>query len=584
MRGSRPSRTIYIVLGVLLVLLPLLAVLQYRWIGEVSQADRRRLEEHLNQAGMQFVADFNRELGRVLTTFQVRNPPDSPDLAPWFLQQSEEAAASYPSLIKRVFLMRRTEGGLTLQQFNPQAGELESVEWPPEFKVLHDTFDVRMDSSGRSGPPPQMDPMSGGNPVFPVPARIPMAQPVWALVEFNAEVFSQEFLPPVVARHFPETDKAQYRIAILKRGGATAPIFKSDSSIADDEFAKPDLRLPLFGPDAGRGRPPAGPPPGNGFGPGGPRPGRGDRARGERRGMAGPPFVGTRGGPGPALAGAWELVVRHRSGSLDTAIESLRRRNLAISFGILLLLASSVVLVVISSHRARSLAQLQMDFVARVSHELRTPLAIIRSAAYNVANGVVSDEKEVREYATMVQAEGQRLSTMVDQILSFSRTEKGRGAYDVQALDVSAIIDRVVGLHQAGSVIDLDIAANLPRVKADERALTDCLQNLVSNALKYGEANAGKRIKVEARRSDSNTVIISVADSGPGIDAADLPHIFEPFYRGRNARSDTPGSGLGLNLVRRLMTAQGGKVTVESQPSRGARFTLHLAAVVERTA
>ena len=133
-----------------------------------------------------------------------------------------------------------------------------------------------------------------------------------------------------------------------------------------------------------------------------------------------------------------------------------------------------------------------MDFVARVSHELRTPLAIIRSAAYNVANGVVSDEKEVREYATMVQAEGQRLSTMVDQILTFSKSEAGRDTFDLRPVHVSSIIDRVVSLHQGGNEIVRDIAGNLPSVKADERALTDCLQNLLSNAIKYHDGIPGR--------------------------------------------------------------------------------------------
>src|SRR5262249_3254432 len=148
-------------------------------------------------------------------------------------------------------------------------------------------------------------------------------------------------------------------------------IYKSDPALTPDEMQPPDLRIILFGPDTMRGRGAGGPPP--------------DFQRGQR-GLA---FVG-----GAFLNGSWELLLKHRLGSLDVAIESLRRRNLAISFGILILLGSSVAMVVASSHRARALAQLQLDFVARVSHELRTPLAIIRSAAYNVANGVVTEEKE----------------------------------------------------------------------------------------------------------------------------------------------------------------------------------------------
>ena len=186
----------------------------------------------------------------------------------------------------------------------------------------------------------------------------------------------------------------------------------------------------------------------------------------------------------------------------------------------------------------------------------------------------------------MVQSEGQRLSTMVDQILTFSRTESGDAKYDLQPLDVAQTIDRVVKsmsstFSEAGCEIQQDIAPSLPKVRADERALTECLQNLFGNAVKYGRTDSIFRIGIQARRADPNTVLITVADSGPGIEPSDIPHIFEPFFRGRNTRSDTPGSGLGLNLVKRMMTAQGGSVTVESEPGKGARFTLHLRAVEE---
>ena len=571
----------------MLILLPLLAVLQYRWIGEVSRAERQRVEEHLNQSGFQFASDFNREWGVAVTTFMMQLPPEAPELAEWFVQQREESAAAYPGLVQRVFFAQRNETGVTLQQFNA-SGQLEKIEWPDNFKTLRQNLAARQGAERGTTPPQPWNPLNSGNPVFPVPSRIPMAPPSWTLVEFSLDTLANQFLPPMVTRHFPPMDTAEYRIAIVTRGPDSRTVYKSDETIADAELTKPDLRLPLFAMEPGRGPNRGGPP--QQQGPPQPRPDPGPRGNdqfrgGGFRGQRGE--RGLRGGPGglggPMLGGAWELVVKHRSGSLAVATESLRRRNLGISFGILLLLAASVVMAVISSHRARALAQLQMDFVARVSHELRTPLAIIRSAAYNVATGVVSDEKDVREYAAMVQAEGQRLSTMVDQILTFSRSETGGTTYDLRPLQVQPIIERAIGLHQASSEIDQEIAANLPNVKADERALTDCLQNLLSNATKYGRMGSRSKVKVEARRSDPNTVIISVADSGPGIDSADLPHIFEPFYRGRNARSETPGSGLGLNLVRRLMSAQGGKVTVESEPGQGARFTLYLTAVKEQT-
>src|SRR5262245_35901795 len=119
MTAPRPSKALYIVIAALLVLLPLLAVLQYQWIGEVSQADRRQLQERLEQAGMQFANDFDRELMRTLTSLQIRIPLDRPDLPDWFAQHYEDATSTYSNLIRRTFVVRRANAGLELLRFDP---------------------------------------------------------------------------------------------------------------------------------------------------------------------------------------------------------------------------------------------------------------------------------------------------------------------------------------------------------------------------------------------------------------------------------------------------------------------------------
>ena len=150
MRGSRPSRTIYIVLGVLLVLLPLLAVLQYRWIGEVSQADRRLLEDNLNRYGSQFAEDFNRELSRVFTAFQIRGSLDPSDLNDRFSQRFEDwTTAPYTNLVRRIFFVRSTDTALELSQFDTTAGVLKPTDWPPELTGLRDSLQARKDRPDR---------------------------------------------------------------------------------------------------------------------------------------------------------------------------------------------------------------------------------------------------------------------------------------------------------------------------------------------------------------------------------------------------------------------------------------------------
>src|SRR5205823_4635023 len=107
----------------------------------------------------------------------------------------------------------------------------------------------------------------------------------------------------------------------------------------------------------------------------------------------------------------WQVIARHRKGSVEAAVAGLRRRNLAVSFGILLVLAATMGLVVVTSQRARRLAQLQMDFVAGVSHELRTPLAVIASAADNITDGIVVNQHQLARYGSVTRNQAQHLIT-----------------------------------------------------------------------------------------------------------------------------------------------------------------------------
>src|SRR5204862_7705270 len=128
----------------------------------------------------------------------------------------------------------------------------------------------------------------------------------------------------------------------------------------------------------------------------------------------------------------WALLVKHRAGSLERAVEQLRKRNLAISFGVLLVLGAGLITLVISSQRARTLGRLQMEFAAGVSHELRTPLAVIRSAAYNLRRGIVHDKEGVEQYASIVQEEARRLSDMVEEVLLCWEAQSGRQKYKLE--------------------------------------------------------------------------------------------------------------------------------------------------------
>lgn len=280
-------------------------------------------------------------------------------------------------------------------------------------------------------------------------------------------------------------------------------------------------------------------------------------------------------------ANSWQLVVKHNTGSLDVAVANLRQRNVAISFSILLLLAISMVMILISSQRAQNLAKQQLEFVAGVSHELRTPLAVICSAGENLADGVVGNSNQVKRYGGLIRDEGRRLTDMVEQILEFAGWQSHRRNYQLQPTQSVEVVENAITsckslIADSGVEIVKVLPSDLPLVNADPLALQRAIQNLIANAIKY--SGESKRLKIEANfHAIAKQVQIKVIDKGIGISAKELPHIFEPFYRGQEViDAQIHGSGLGLSLVKQIVSACGGKIDVSSIAGQGSTFTLSL--------
>jgi signal transduction histidine kinase len=269
---------------------------------------------------------------------------------------------------------------------------------------------------------------------------------------------------------------------------------------------------------------------------------------------------------------------------LGAFVADSHRRDLAISFGVLFLLVISMAILMFTSTRAQRLAKLQMDFVTAVSHELRTPLTVISSAAENIAHGVVEGKQQLAQYGIVIGNQARKLFDMVEQILLFAAIREGHQRYSLRPLTVPEIIDSALSntaglIQEARFKVDQDIEQDLPKVSGDLSALSQCLQNLITNALKYGSEQ--RWIGVQARFIEhglsGKEIQISVADRGMGIHSADLPHIFEPFYRSPLvAAAQIHGTGLGLPLAKSIAEAMEGHLTVRSVPGRGSTFTLHL--------
>ena len=234
--------------------------------------------------------------------------------------------------------------------------------------------------------------------------------------------------------------------------------------------------------------------------------------------------------------GAWRLVLSHRAGSLEAAVAGARRRNLAVSGGILILLVGAVATLVASVQRAQRLARLQTEFVAGITHDLRTPLAAIRSAGENLADGVVGGQDRVKRYGRLVEREARRLTELIADTLEYAGIESGRTLERSELVSVAELIEDARKAcrwlaEDEGVAVEADLPSSLVHVLGDRAALRKVFTNLLTNAIKYG--GRGNRVTLRAREEEG-TVETSVEDRGPGIRPEDCPTSSSPFTGARS--------------------------------------------------
>ncbi len=228
----------------------------------------------------------------------------------------------------------------------------------------------------------------------------------------------------------------------------------------------------------------------------------------------------------------------------------------------------------------RRLETIRTDFVANVSHELRTPVTAISTAAETLLGGALSDPEEAAEFVGVIDRHSHRLRQLVDDLLDLAKLEAKNFRLVLSDLEVRPILDHAILLmedpaHRRRMTLTLAPGAGL-RARIDRRALEQVVTNLLDNAIKYAGEGAHVTVSVEPR---GDRVAIAVTDDGIGISPAHLGRVFERFYRVDAGRSrELGGTGLGLSIVKHLVELMGGTVDVESEPGKGARFTLTLAA------
>ena len=417
------------------------------------------------------------------------------------------------------------------------------------------------------------------------------ADVTWLIIQLNPNVLKKEIFPELTQKLFGSPSGTDYYVAVRAvANDAEHVVYSSGPGAGEEKNLPVDAALNLIGPPFGRGGPPDA---GMEFSSGATRPRADHGPQTEEQHMAAlermprfDPFHYAEN------QGMWQVTATHKSGSVEAAVGALRRRNLMTSFGVLGVLAITMGLIVVASQRARRLARLQMDFVAGVSHELRTPLAVISSAAENIAHGVVEDKQQLVRYGNTIVKQSRQLTQLVEQVLLFAATQQQQRHFGHGQVNVSAVIDTALEgtsseVAAAGFTVERRIESGLPTVDADFTALMRSLQNLITNAVKYGGEKRWLRISAAAVKGNGRIeeVKLTVEDKGIGISKDDIKHIFEPFYRSPAvSESGIHGTGLGLPLARTIVEAMGGRITASSELGKGSAFSIHLRVTPVRTA
>lgn len=573
--------------AILIALVVVLGVLQHRWLGALGRAETVRLTAGLESGARAVARDVDRLLADLVRAV-VQQARSRPEAHAQSVLETVRQTTVAPGLIRAIWRLEDDpQGPLRAARFDESSGRFVEMSLPPGLTVSEPVFPRQPGARTRRNASRRLIPGLHDRPpaiVIPV-GGLPRAlrRNIAWLLELDSDVLTNDVLELAIARHLPPLAGNELAVRVERTvdgslvyanrpGAAPGPTPGPTMAVADGAVTVPMFRL-----DADRASDDA---------PRAERPRRGARFR-----TSFFEAMMRRGAP------AWRLVVHHPEGSLEAVVGAARRRNLALAFAVLGLLAASIAFLAIVARRAQSLADERLALVAAVTHELRTPLAAVRSAGANLADGVVAEGEHVKRYGAMIEREGRRLSRLVEQTLALSGASAGSSSLDRRRLAVVPLVESVVAAREdeaerAGMSIAIDSETPLD-VIGDGDALYRALDNLIENAIRY--ASDGGRIDIRVAESVDGFLSIEVGDRGPGVSTADRGRLFEPFFRGRRAGrradgatreagaaggaqgdGDRAGVGLGLAVVDAIVRAHGGRVELERREGGGALFRLLL--------
>jgi signal transduction histidine kinase len=532
-----------------------LSYLQYDWTGQVSHAEGERLRAGLDEQVRQFCYAFDSTLTESCNALVPDNEAVNErnrETVHLLRFQKWQAYHSQP-IFSHVAVAVPMPGKLALYEQDLTTGELTPISWPSGWSEAF----AQLSDSSRRGLPPDEDP-SGTLFIFPVKNRgtepvrpagppkrgnLPSSfshspQSEWVLLELDTNYLCTTWLPELAKTYLNSSGPLVYDIQVKTILPPHSAIYSSPSNKISQASAAVQFN----------------------------RQGRDPRAI-----------------PGAPPGFRWNLVARSRPGALEAVVAASHRRNLAIAIALNGMIFIAGLALVQLARRSRRLADAQMNFVAGVSHELRTPLTVIRGAGHNLLHGVASEPEQIEQYSKLIIRNSEQLAQMVEQVLELAGARKNSSASLHESVYISNILREAVSATEheteaAACGVHLELSPDLPAVSGDAPALRRVFQNLIINAAKHG--GQGGYIGVTAVLDEEGRqpeIEVQVADHGPGIPEDEMTDIFKPFFRGATAQAtQVRGSGLGLSLVREIVEAHGGTISVKSEDGTGAIFTVRL--------
>jgi signal transduction histidine kinase len=600
-------------LVLLITALVTLAVLQYRWVGSVSESEKDRLKETLSASAENFAAGFQRNFRELHEAFAMQFTDEDVDWVSEIGKAYENwiSIAEYPDLVEAVYYIRKASSEQPeIFLFQPDQVSAERIDaesvpalnrWMERRKNSSITRNqsaadgsvrivnrtAQMTNAGNrsitlSAGPEFGDPSFLFIPVQLFDVRTPndglsdtrvqfrlnVNQPDdGVFIALNDDICKTRLIPDLARTYFSDSYEDQYHLSIIQPGSKNIYF----STFANGIPPHPDVSIPIRWS--------------NGRTLFAYRTNMQDNGTTDSIRTSGNRFFTRSEIDNPVHENlhepGWELWLSVTEGSLGVLVNQARTRNLMISFGVLLILGISGCVIVWIAQRSKNLSEKQMLFVTGVSHEFRTPISVIRSAAQNLSDGIIKNEARRNEYARTVLKESLRLGNMVDQIMEFSEIQSGKKTYhftDGLLTDFSKKIESAIQpmLTEKSITLEYSLISLRQNLYADWESLLVAVMNLVQNAIKFSPENSKIQLIIEDTEWKNNKAIrFKIKDEGIGIPNEEQIRIFEPFYRSKSViKEQIKGNGIGLSLVKKIAEAHGGGVFVQSEEGSGSTFHL----------